>query len=350
MRGGYKVRKWNIALALVLVLLLAGCSPGVESSDGPAENQETTQAQTVEPVKLTYALIAASGSSSAEGAQDFIDKVSELSGGAITIEFFPDGVLGSESANQSDLIAGSLDMAGLASSLANVIKGCNLFELPYIITDRSQIDTLLEAGVFDDIKQEALDAGLVILGVNENGFRHITNNVKPIFLPEDLKDMKIRTPNNTLRMETFKYLGANPTPMSLGELYQGLSQGVVQGQENPLIQICGSRLYEVQKYLSLSYHIYSPGYMVMSKVTWDKLSEAQQNILLEAAEYEGKRSREKAVEQDEELLQVIRDAGVEVNTVDIEAFQKAMMPLWDEFADTAGAELIDKAKQALGYE
>ena len=352
-------RRLLLLLLSCLLVVLPSCSSTQAVPNTPTTVGVTTAGSTVgetsqsvvnvPPYKLAYALISATGTTSYNNGIEFIRLVGELSGGAITIEFFPDSVLGTETANQADLLSGALDMAALASSVSSVVKECGLFDLPYMITDRAQMKTLEDAGVLDVIREKAAEQGLIILSFSENGFRHITNGTKPINVPADLKDLKIRTPNNTLRMKTFQSLGANPSPVALGELYQALSQGVVQGQENTINQTYGNRFYEVQKYFSKSYHIYSPGFLIMSKITWDKLTKEQQDIMMEAGRINGDYARASMAEADDKQLKLMEESGVEVNEVDIEAFRIAMMPLWDEFAEEIGVDLVNMAKKALGY-
>ena len=206
-----------------------------------------------------------------------------------------------------------------------------------------------QGGVIDFIKAEAETYNVKIVAMNENGFRQITSAVKPIYTPEDMSGLAIRTPSNTLRVKTFETMGALPTAISFSELYQSLSQHIVDAQENPVSQVIAAKLYEVQKYLCISNHVYTPGWICMNLDLYNSLSDAQRAIIDEAGALTTAHVREAAVEQDEIALQQCIDAGMEVNEVDTEAFREKVLPLWDEFADNVGGEeFVDMTKAALG--
>ena len=309
----------------------------------------TEGAEKIDKVTLAFANVSATGSLSDTIYLAYFKKISELSDGAIEIQYFPDAILGAELANLSSLQTGALDMGAISSTLVTLITKVGIFDFPYFITDRSQMVQLEKAGILDEIRADAEQQGIVILGFNENGFRHITNNTRPINTPEDLAGLKIRTPSNNIRLETFRVINANPTPINFSELYQALQQGVVDGQENPLSVIHASRLYEVQKYLSLSNHIYSPNYICVSKIVWDKLSPAQQAVLKEATAYLDVYGRELGAQADAETVAYLEKEGMSVNNCNIQAFQNALMPLWERFSPDVGPEFVQKSKIALGY-
>ena len=191
-------------------------------------------------------------------------------------------------------------------------------------------------------------AGYRIIAVWENGFRHVTNNRRPIVTPADLAGVKLRTPSGVWRLKLFQGLGANPTPMALSEVFIGLQTGVIDGQENPLAQIWGSKLYEVQDYLSLTGHVYTPAYVVTRPTWWDALPAEVRDVLAEEARGTQSYVHETAERLDAELLGRIREAGVAVNAPDRSVFLEASAALYAEYGSTVdgGAALIERATAA----
>ena len=173
--------------------------------------------------------------------------------------------------------------------------------------------------------------GLVLLAMWDNGIRHVSNNVRPITKPEDLAGIKIRTPPDPMTVDIFKALGANPTPLAFSELYIALQQGVVDGQENPLMNIHSSKLFEVQKYISLTGHKYESTPLLASKMVFDTLSKADQKAVLDAAAEAGKLNREMSAKADSELRSKMEDAGVKFNTVDPAPFVAKTKPVYDKW-------------------
>lgn len=188
------------------------------------------------------------------------------------------------------------------------------------------------------------EKGYKIIGLWENGFRHITNNSRPITVPEDLKGVKLRIPEGEWRVKMFKAYGANPTPMALSEVFVALQTGVVDGQENPFPQIFSQKFHEVQKYLSLTGHVYTPAYVTVGKAKWSKLPDEVRRVLETTAKEMQDFVYETAERLDTELLEKMK-TSVRVNEVNKEAFIKASRPVYEEFGKAVkdGKELIDKA-------
>jgi TRAP-type C4-dicarboxylate transport system substrate-binding protein len=188
-------------------------------------------------------------------------------------------------------------------------------------------------------------AGYTVLGVWENGFRHITNNVRPIETPEDLQGVKLRVPGGEWRVRMFEAYGANPSPLALSEVFVALQTGVMDGQENPYAQIYPSRFYEVQEYLSNTGHVYTPAYLVAGR-SWAGMDPEVQTILQETAVEMQDRVYEIAAELEADLLGQLTEAGMAVNEVDREAFVAASAPIYEEFGAEVegGADLVEQAR------
>ncbi|MEL6267715.1 MAG: TRAP transporter substrate-binding protein, partial [Pseudomonadota bacterium] len=195
-------------------------------------------------------------------------------------------------------------------------------------------------------QQAANDNGFHIAAYWENGFRHITNNTRPIDKPTDLEGIKLRTPKGAWRVTMFQRYGANPTPMSFSEVFTALQTGVIDGQENPYAQIASAKFQEVQKYLSITGHVYTPGYLLASQKHFDALPDDAKALLTECGTETQEFVYEKAAALETELLQVIKDAGVAVNEADKAAFIEASAPVYEEFGSSVagGAELIESVQ------
>ena len=217
-----------------------------------------------------------------------------------------------------------------------------VFEMPYIVQSREHMKAI-QAEMGESVFGAAAESkGYRILGYFENGFRHITNNTRPISTPEDLKGIKLRTPNGEWRVKMFQLYGANPTPMALSEVFTALKTGVIDGQENPYAQIWSSKFQEVQKYLSITGHVYTPAYVLTSAKSFAKLPDDIQSDLIAAAEESQDAVYTIAAQLETELLQNLKDANVEVNEADKQAFIDSSAPIYEEFANSVegGAELI----------
>jgi tripartite ATP-independent transporter DctP family solute receptor len=204
----------------------------------------------------------------------------------------------------------------------------------------------IEAEVFwPQLAPKAEAQGYGVLAVWENGFRHITNNARPIEKPEDLRGIKLRVPQGTWRVKMFQAYGANPTPMSFSEVFVALQTGVIDGQENPFAQIWSAKFQEVQKYLSLTGHVYTPAYVLVGKQRFERLPEEVRTVLGETAKETQGFVYDKAAELDEDLLTKLKEGGMQVNEADKDAFIRASEGIYNEFAAEVpgGKELIDKA-------
>lgn len=243
---------------------------------------------------------------------------------------------------------GTVDFALPSTIMSSQIDAFGLFEMPYLVRDRAHMRAIENDVVWPELAPLSEAAGYRIISVWENGFRHVTNNVRPIETPADLAGVKLRTPSGVWRVKLFQALGANPTPMALSEVFIGLQTGVIDGQENPLPHIWGSKLYEVQQYLSLTRHVYTPAYVITSPTMWDALPDDVRMILEDEARATQAFVHETADRLDSELVDLIRASGVEVNAPEREAFYDASSALYDEFGQvvSGGPELLARAAAA----
>ncbi len=284
----------------------------------------------------------------AQGADHFAKLVAEKSGGDMEVQVFPSSQLGSQKDMTEGLIYGTIDMVLTGTAdLGQFQPKMSLFDLPFLFKDREHAYKALDT-VGMELGQELEPRGLKLLGYMENGIRHLTNNVRPVKAPADMAGLKIRVMSNKIYIETIKSLGGSPTPMAFGELYSAMQQGTVDGQENPSAHIYTKRFFEVQKYASLTAHAYAPEPVLISMITWSKLSDAQKAIIQEAAKEAIAWQRDLSTKEDNEYWDKIKATGkIEVIEVDRKPFMEATQPVWKEFAPTVGQDNIDKVL-ALG--
>lgn len=299
-------------------------------------------------ITMRFGHVGKPGSLFEATANHFAGCVAEKSGGKVEVQTFGSSQLGDDKELLQKLKLGQVDFA-LPSSVMSSVDGLfGVFEMPYIIKDRDHMRRVQEA-LMDKFQTAANNNGYYIVGLAENGFRHITNNVRPINVPEDLKGIKLRTPSGEWRVKMFREYGANPTPMEFSDVFTALQTGVMDGQENPYTQITSAKFQEVQKYLSITGHVYTPAYILSSKKGFDGQPADVQAVLTDCAGETQGVTYETAAKMETELLDVIKAAGVEVNEADKDAFIAASGPVYESFAAQVegGQELID-AVLALG--
>jgi tripartite ATP-independent transporter DctP family solute receptor len=279
-----------------------------------------------EPIVIRVGHTHTSDHSYQIGLQETKQIVEQQTGGRITIEFYPGAQLGNERQMQDMLGAGTLDVA--VTGLVNIYDPAfALFDFPFLYRDRQHIRRVMYSDLMKEMQAPLIDQGLRILGVMEVGFRNITSN-EPINTPDDLRGFRIRTPESPAQFETFKAMGAIPTPMSYNVLYGALYEGVVDGQENPLENIYNAKFYEVQKYVTMTRHIYNFAYVLVSEKLWQSLSSEDQDILSEAVRYGCDYQMDYLAAKEKELEQALKDEGMQFIYPDRDLFKKAAGPAY----------------------
>jgi tripartite ATP-independent transporter DctP family solute receptor len=268
--------------------------------------------------------------------------------GKAEVQVFGSSQLGKDKELLQKLKLGQIHFSLPSSVMSSVADEFGVFEMPYIIQSRDHMKNV-QKELGDTFQTAAESKGYHILSYWENGFRHITNNTRPINVPADLQGIKLRTPKGAWRVKMFKLYGANPTPMAFSEVFTALQTGVIDGQENPYAQIASAKFQEVQKYLSITGHVYTPGYLLTSKDGFAKLPADVQSALRDAATEAQAYVYATAARLEDELLTVIKDAGVTVNTADKAAFIAASKPIYDDYASSVagGDALISKVQKAV---
>jgi tripartite ATP-independent transporter DctP family solute receptor len=291
---------------------------------------------------LKFGHVGAPGSLFEATVENFAQCANDALGDKAEVQTFGSSQLGKDKELLQKLKLGQVQFALPSSVMSSVDDVFGVFEMPYIIKDREHMRRV-QGEMMDEFQEAAMENGYHIVGLAENGFRHITNNVRPINKPEDLEGVKLRTPNGTWRVKMFKEYGANPTPMAFSDVFTALQTSVIDGQENPYAQIASAKFQEVQKYLSITGHVYTPAYILTSHKQWGSWPDEVKTAITDCANQTQDFAYEKAAELETELLQVIKDAGVEVNEADKDAFIEASKPIYDGFAAEVegGQEMID---------
>lgn len=300
------------------------------------------------PVTLKLGHIAEPENPYGQGADHFAKLVKERTNGEVEIKVYPSSQLG----NQRDLVEGltfgTVDMTLTGTAvMGNFVPEVSIFDLPFIFRDVQHAYKALDT-VGMELCKKGESRGMITLAIWENGVRHMTNNIRPIRKPEDMKGLKFRVMEQPVYIEMMRALGASPTPMAMSELYTALQKGVIDGQENPLAHIATKRFYEVQKFISLSGHTYAAEPLLISASAWKKLGPAQQEIVRKAAEDTRDWQRQLCRDLEGRFLQTILDSGKsQVNEdVDKAAFAQATRGVWDIYAKRFGDANI-KAIQAI---
>ena len=293
-------------------------------------------------IKLGH--VGAPGSLFAQSAELYAKAANEKLGDKAKVVVYGSSQLGSDSELLKKLKLGTVDLALPSTVMTSVAPEFGVFEMPYLVQDRGHAARIAKNVVHPILGPIAEKHGYRILGVWENGYRQITNNKRPIVKPADLEGIKLRTPKGVWRVKMFKAYGANPSPMALKEVFVALQTGVMDGQENPLTQIYSQKFQEVQKYLSMSGHVYTPAYLTAG-ASWSKLPPDVQKILADTAVAVEPDILKLAGKLDDELIGKMKSSGIQVNEVDKAAFIAASKGVYDDFAKEVpmGKELIDKS-------
>lgn len=337
-----------ILLALVMIFALAACSakegePAEEVDvEAPAEEADS-EAPAEEVAGEVYTLKLGSNTAPSNPENMYAYKLAELveaaTDGGVIIEVYDSAQLGDHLERLEGLRMGTVEMTLTSIGyLGGYDPVFNIFEMPYLFESDAHQHAVYTSEVRDMLAADALPHGFVLVDCLEQGARHITNSVRPINTPDDLAGLKLRVPDTTSSIDALTAMGATPTPLAFSELYMALQQGQVDGQENPLATIFSSKFQEVQKYLSLTGHQRIEQILVCSAEAWNKLPTEYQDAInaccVEANEY----LQGIVAEEEANLIQQFKDAGVEVNEVEVSLFKEKVIDfgLRDKYVDAYG--------------
>jgi len=289
------------------------------------------------------------------GAQKFADLVAQKSGGKLKVDVFPGGSLGGDLQTISALRGGTVDATVLATStLVGTVKEFGIFDLPFLFNSDAEAMAVVDGAFGQRVNRLLSEKGLIGLGYWGGGFRHLTNNKRPVTKPEDVKGLKIRVLQNPIYIDLWNRLGANAVPMPFPELYSALEQGAVDGQENPTATIISSKLNEVQKYLSLTQHVYFVSSLIFSKPTWDKLNDEERQIVQQAAAEAQAKWRKEVIEEDKTITEQLKQvmAVNEISKEELARLREAARPVVEKHSaaadPVAAKELMEALEKARG--
>ncbi len=336
-------------LALSLIGILTACSTGKTDSTKEKVKDEKTTGESV-TLQLGHAL--SEGTPAANAIEDMAKEVEKKTDGRVSFDIFPNSQLGSEVEMLEQMKLGTMESAGImVGTMQSLDMRMAIEELPYMWKDIEHARAAYQGEFGDYLADIMVEQGMTKIGYVEWGFRHITNNKKPIVEPEDLKGINIRVAETKIRVDAFEELGAIPTVMSFSELYGALQQGTVDAQENPLANIAAAKFYEVQDYLSLTGHYYNSVMLMVNTDVWDTISEEDQKIILAETERIQEEVYTEIDASQDDYLQELEDNGMQINdNVDTEAFREALLPVYDKWEkDVFGDELMNIYREASGW-
>ena len=282
------------------------------------------------------------------GVSAFARQVSVRSGGTMAVEVFggPDS-LGSDAALVAMVTEGRLDsaMVQLWSAWSGMSDLANLESLPFLFSDVEEAMAAYTGALGEWVAENVINpTGSVVIGWQKNGFRHFTNNVRPIFTPADVAGLRMRSPRNEIHLAFYDAMGAGSVAMDFGEVRDAIDRGLVNGQDNPIGNIFAARLAEVQDYLSLSYHMFSAAPFVVSRDLWDALTDGQRGILVESAAAANDFNMRVTEEMERTMLNALIAGGMQVNEADAGSFfDDALLLVWETHMDSFGREFVDIA-------
>lgn len=290
-------------------------------------------------------------SNQGRAAKFFADEVGRLSGGKLKMRTFGDAKLGSDIQMQNALIGGAQEMmVGSTATLVGIVKDFGVYDLPFLFSSDKQADTVLDGPFGRKLMDKLTAQGLVGLVYWENGFRNLTNSKHPIVKMEDFSGIKLRVMQNPVYIDMFNSFGASAVPLPYSELFSAMETGAVDGQENPVTTIESAKFYEVQKYLTITRHVYSPWIVLASKSWYDQLSDDEHKILQQAAvasrDFERKDSREASLKS----IDALKSHGMQVNELapeELARLKEKAQPAADKFAADGGAEVLKDLQAAI---
>jgi tripartite ATP-independent transporter DctP family solute receptor len=299
----------------------------------------TTYAQTV----MRSSISVAQNSHQGVGVDVLAQEVEKRTKGRIIIKNFYSGSLGGERESIESVQLGTQELTGTSTGpIPNFVPAVRILDIPFLFRDKAHARAVLDGPIGDALLKEFDSKGFKALAWSENGVRHMTNSKRPVNVPDDLKGLKMRTMENPVHVAAYKGFGIITTPMAFPEVFTALQQGVVDGQENPLSVIMAAKFEQVQKFMTLTAHVYSPAIFLMNKATFDKLSAADKQAFIDAAKIAAKAQRARVDQDDANGVAYLRSKGMNViENVDKAAFVARLAPVFAQFEKDFGKERIE---------
>jgi tripartite ATP-independent transporter DctP family solute receptor len=322
---------------LIKTLLAGACATGLLFAS------MSSQAADIRERTLRFAFQNVKDHPQGQGAQKFADLLAESSGGKIKVRLFPGGTLGGDLQTVSALQGGTLDITVLNSGiLAAQAPDFAMLDFPFLFNNVEEAHAVIDGPVGQKLAAQLDSKGLVSLGYWDLGFRQLTNSKHPVTRLEDMQGLKIRVIQSPIYLETFSALGANPVPMAFPEVYTGLEQNTIDGQENPFTVIEGGKFFEVQKYLSVTGHIFNPQSLIIGQKTWNRLNDDEKALIRDAATKAQQYQREvTAASMDKSRSNLAQHIAInDISPEEKDRFREKVKPVVDKFAKTVDAGLV----------
>jgi TRAP-type transport system periplasmic protein len=279
-------------------------------------------------------------------AEMFASRIGKELPADFNFKFYPNSQLGKEKALIDSIRLGSLEMAMVAGGVLSLDNKLGLFDLPWLFADRAHVQRALNGPLGAEVTKRLEEKqGFVVLGIYENGFRHVINTKRAITKPDDFSGLKIRVTGSKFKLAGFSAMGADPVPIAWEETFTALQQGVVDGVEAALYGFYEAKLYEVTKHISLVTHTYSPSFLLVSKTFWSSLSEEQRAIFRKVAAGMSADAYKAAADLDQSFLDKMKDK-IAINAVDPKPFQAKVEPVYQDYAKEYGPDWINLVRQA----
>jgi TRAP-type transport system periplasmic protein len=281
----------------------------------------------------------------------FAERLGELSGGEMKAKVFPNAALGNDSKSTEGLRAGTLEMNSTSTSpLSQLVPQLGVFDFPFLFNSEQEADAILDGPIGASFEPLFAEKRLVLLCWMENGFRNLTNSVRPITKADDLKGIKLRVMQNSIFLDAFARLGANPVAMAFSEVYPALESGAIDAQENPNVTVLTSKMYEVQKHLAQTRHVYTPFVNLVSQRFWDRLSDDEKNAMRTACHEARDFQRQLTREADVKALDELRGHGMEITEISAEErakMREVTQPTVEQFSQQIGADFVKQVYAAI---
>ncbi|OZI82467.1 MULTISPECIES: TRAP transporter substrate-binding protein [Bordetella] len=308
-------------------------------------------AQDIKPRLIRFGYGLNEDSVQGRAARHLAEELEKLSGGKMKMKTFGSASLGSDEQMQSALVGGVQEMmVGSTAPLATMVKEFGVFDLPFLFNTDQEADAVLDGPLGERLLKKLEAKGLVGLVYWENGFRNLTNSKHPVVKAEDLEGIKLRVMQNQVALGVFNALGANAVPMPFSELFTALETRTVDGQENPVTTIQSSKFYEVQPYLTMTRHVYTPWVLLASKKWWDTLSPDEQKLIRQAAVASRDFERKDSRADSQKAMDTLKSHGMKINVVsdeEIARMRQKVQPVVDKYTQELGPELVKELQDEI---
>lgn len=354
-RGELTLKKIaNLILLICLAMVLVACSQeGGSATNTDNSNQSEGKKDPAKPSEtktMKFGSINTSDRSITLAMNKFAEQVEKETNGGIKVEVFPDSQLGGERDNFEGLQLGTLQASIVSTAVASAFSpNLGILDLPFLFKDNQTAYNVLDGEIGDKLLDQLSEQGVIGMNFWENGYRYLTTSAKEVKSPDDLKGLKIRTMESPIHLDMWTELGAQPTPMAFPELFSALQQGIVDGQENPYVVSATNRFYEVQKYLTVTQHVYGANIFLISSKFWDTLTDEEKEIITRAGEEAKEYQRVVEQEQSGEFLNLLKEKGMKITELTEEekqAFRDKVQPIYEKYSKLIGEELVNELIKA----